>query len=61
MYYKKVMDLQGAYCDALGIVYDVHVARRVRNAQGVNVGYEEFPSLEAALEHWGLVPISLGP
>lgn len=29
-------------------------ARRVRTPEGVNVGYEAFPSLEDALEAWGL-------
>lgn len=29
-----------------------------KHAAGVNVGYEEFPSLEDALEAWGLVVLT---
>ena len=56
MYYKKTMIHDGAYEDASGQRWDVCAVRRVRDAKGVNVGYEEFPSLEAALEAWGLAP-----
>lgn len=54
MFYKTEKDVQGEYVGPDGDCYCVLVARRVRNAQGVNVGYVEFPSLEAALEYWGL-------
>ena len=54
MLYSKCESPDGAYVDAVGTRYDVSAARRVRSAEGVNVGYEEFPSLEAALEAWGL-------
>lgn len=40
--------------DADGVRFSISSARRVRSPQGVNVGYEEFPSLEDALEAWGL-------
>lgn len=56
MFYKKEDDSQGEYIGGDGERYTVLVARRVRCNDGVNAGYVEFPSLEAALEHWGLVP-----
>lgn len=40
--------------DADGVRFSISSARRVRSPQGVNVGYEEFPSLEDALAAWGL-------
>lgn len=54
MYYKKTMMHDGLYVDADGVRWDVLAARRVRDAKGVNVGYEEFSSLDDALEAWGL-------
>ena len=54
MYYKRIMMLDGPYVDAAGQRWDVCAAFRVRDAKGVKVGYEEFPSLEDALAAWGL-------
>lgn len=59
MFYAKFESPDGDYIDAGGRRYDVSVVRRVRCSRGVNVGYEEFPTLEAALEHWGLVRVAL--
>ena len=53
-YFAKFESADGAYADAAGLRYDVSYVRRVRDARGVNVGYAAFPSLAAALEHWGL-------
>ena len=58
MFYKKVKDEQGAYADAAGVRYDICAARRIRVSTGSSDAYEFFPSLQAALEAWGL--ISLG-
>ena len=55
MFFAKFECTDGAYVDAQGARYDVVSVRRVRNRSGVNVGYEEFPSLEDALAAWGLV------
>lgn len=55
-FYAKFPAADGAYVDADNIRYDLSVVRRVRDPQGVNVGYTEFPSLEAALKHWQLTP-----
>ncbi|MBR5878811.1 MAG: hypothetical protein IKY91_04610 [Akkermansia sp.] len=54
MLYSKSGSPDGAYVDAVGTRYDVSAARRVRSAEGVNVGYEAFPCLQDALEAWGL-------
>lgn len=54
-YYAIFESPDGAYADAAGLRYDVCEVRRVRSPQGLNVGYVPFPSLESALEHWGLV------
>lgn len=53
-YYARFESADGAYADAAGLRYDVCEVRRVRSPQGLNVGYVPFPSLSAALEHWGL-------
>lgn len=56
-YYAKFKSPDGEYVDSTGVRYDVSAVRRVRNADGVNVGYEEFFSLEAALKEWGVKPV----
>ena len=53
-YYARFECADGAYADANGVRYDVSAVRRVRSAEGVNVGYVPFPTLEDALEEWGL-------
>lgn len=57
MFYKKEQDDLGDYADEQGNRYRVTFARRIRCAQGVNVGYEEFPSLADALAAWGLLAL----
>ncbi len=54
-YYAKFKSPDGEYVDSTGVRYDVSAVRRVRNHQGVNVGYEEFATLEEALEAWNLM------
>lgn len=55
MLYRKIMDANGDFQSQEGTRYSVCSARRVRNSDGVNVGYEEFSSLEEALEAWNLM------
>lgn len=57
-YYAKFKSPDGSYVDGIGLRYDVSTVRRVRNADGVNVGYSLFPSLEEALEKWKLVALT---
>lgn len=56
MIYRKREDESGDYCDKDSIRWAVDCCRRIRTHEGVNVGWTEFPSLEAALEEWGLHP-----
>ena len=58
MLYKKEPDAQGDYMDEQGNRFSLLCARRIRNARGVNVGYEEFASLELALEEWKLQQVA---
>lgn len=53
-YYAKLTEPDGEYIDANGTRYSINAARRVRTAEGVNVGYTAFPSLQDALAAWGL-------
>lgn len=54
---KKIPDSDGVWQDADGQRYSLSVVRRLRDARGVNVGYADFDSLEAALAAWGLEPV----
>lgn len=54
MIYCKTQQADGDYEDAAGTRWAVDCCRRIRTAEGVNVGWTEFPSLEAALAAWGL-------
>lgn len=54
MYFKKLESLEGDFAGIDGRRYVVSVARRIRNAEGVNAGYELFGSLADALAAWGL-------
>ncbi len=54
MIYRKQEQADGEYTDAEGSRWAVDCCRRVRTPEGVNVGWTEFPSLDAALAAWGL-------
>ena len=51
---KKIPDSDGTWVSADGLRYTLLVVRRLRDANGVNVGFEEFTSLADALERWNL-------
>lgn len=59
MYFKKWPDPMGDYVDAEGKRFSLALARRVRSAAGVNVGYVPFASLEDALAAWGLSAVEM--
>lgn len=59
MYFKKIEDESGPYADAHGRRYDVAGARRVRSSSMEYSNYEEFESLEEALQTWGLCACEL--
>lgn len=63
MYFKKSPDPMGEYLDAAGNRFSIAAARRIRTADGVNVGYIAFDSLQDAMEAWGfsIVPIDVAP
>ena len=54
MYYMRITDPEGNYRNEMGDFFSISVVRRIRNNYGINQGYKEFPSLETALEYWGL-------
>lgn len=54
MYFLKMKDAGGEYIASDGTRYSIVMVRRIRTAQGINAGYEEFASLEDALTAWGL-------
>lgn len=59
MFFRKDMDASGGFVDADGLRWSVSMARRVRSAAGVNVGYVPFASLEEALAAWGLSAVEM--
>ena len=52
----EVIDAEGAYVDADGVRWDVRWGNTVLECRLANeeLGYEAWPSVEAALEEWGL-------
>ena len=54
--FKKAEDSMGDYVAGDGTRYSVFMARRFRSADGVNVGYIAFHSLQDALNAWKLEP-----
>lgn len=54
LFCKILPDPQGEYITREGERCSLEAVRRVRSRNGVNVGYTCFPSLDAALAHWGL-------
>lgn len=58
MFFKRIQDVNGDYIAEDNTRYVVSSARRVRNPHGINIGYEEFPSLEDALKAWNLTQLS---
>lgn len=55
MFYQKLADVEGNYVNDSGERFSISAVRRVRNPKGVNVGYEEFTSLEDAVRSWNLI------
>lgn len=56
MYFKKTPDPLGEFVAEDGTRYSLACARRIRTRNGVNIGYEQFASLESALCAWNLSP-----
>ncbi len=55
MVYKKIQNEQGDYKDNQEVRYDVLEAHEAWTPQGLNVGWDEYMDLQAALLAYGLV------
>ena len=54
MVYKKIANEMGDYKDANNARYDVLEAHEAYTPQGKNIGWDEYPNMEAALSAYGL-------
>lgn len=54
MVYKKVLNEQGAYIDKKEVRYDILEAHEAYTPEGLNVGWDEYDSIEAAAIAYGL-------
>lgn len=54
MVYRKVRDEEGNYKDSQGVRYTIREAHEAWTPQGKNVGWDEFPNIEAAAQAYGL-------
>ncbi len=55
MVYKKIQNEQGDYKDVQNVRYIVLEAHEAWTPEGKNVGWDEFPNMETALQTYGLV------
>ena len=55
MVYKKIANEEGNYKDKQDVRYDVLEAHEAWTPQGKNVGWDEYPDMQTALEAYGLV------
>lgn len=62
MVYKKVQNEEGNYIGQDGNRYDILEAHEAYTPEGLNVGWDEFTSLEAAAVAYGLTldPLEVG-
>ena len=61
MVYKKIQNEQGSYIDAEQVRWDILEAHEAYTPQGKNVGWDEFDSLEAAVQAYGLTYSPIEP
>ena len=54
MVYKKIQNEEGNYIDIQQARWDILEAHEAWTPQGKNVGWDEFDSLEAAVQAYGL-------
>ena len=59
MYFKLNPDAAGDYIDKDGKRYSISVARRIRTAAGINVGYQAFEGIDEALTEWGVTALEM--
>lgn len=54
MVYKKIANEHGSYKDANEVRFDVLEAHEAHTPQGLNVGWDEFENMDAAIAAYGL-------
>ena len=54
MVYKKFANAEGQYIDAQQARWDILEAHEAYTPEGLNVGWDEFESLEEAASYYGL-------
>ena len=54
MVYKKIQNEMGDYIDSNHVRFDVLEAHEAWTPQGKNVGWDEYPNIEAAALAYGL-------
>lgn len=54
MVYKKIQNEEGPYIDKKQVRYDILEAHEAYTPEGLNVGWDEYDSLEAAAIAYGL-------
>ena len=62
MVYKKIQNEQGDYKDNQEVRYTVLEAHEAWTPEGLNVGWDEYPDMQAAMDAYGLVydPLHVG-
>ena len=55
MVYKKIQNEEGQYIDAQQVRWDILEAHEAYTPEGLNVGWDEYESLEAAATAYGLM------
>lgn len=60
MVYKKIQNNEGDYKDENNVRYNVLEAHEAWTPQGKNVGWDEYPDMQTALDAYGLVYEPLG-
>lgn len=54
MVYKKIQNNEGPYIDKKKVRYDILEAHEAYTPEGLNVGWDEYDSIEAAAIAYGL-------
>ena len=54
MVYKKIQNAEGSYIDGNNTRWDILEAHEAYTPEGINVGWDEYDSIEAAAIAYGL-------
>lgn len=55
MVYKKIQNEEGDYKDVQNVRWDILEAHEAWTPEGKNVGWDEYPDLETAMQAYGLI------